>query len=883
MTVTALHSLSRQAAASGVLGLPEQVRTMLELGRVVLITSRASGTGGVEARKLAVQGVYVAAAALTDRGLDLAPLLPEVSTLTAAVEAGHIRRTSRTHSGTPLDHYFYVHDAARAHGVVALVQWGSGTKLDDEDRQPALHIVAEQIRTHRPALVFGAESRGWGRHPFEMGTLVSAMKTVERELGCPPYIGHLEMAPARGTDPDTERALFDQGMTGRQEASTTISRTTRGAVAQVVRGLVEGPWRYPCSAVPPPPVALARLRQAAGRPGHQVAFLDTPAARPDPDAVVYGLPQARTADGRLADQVANVRWFYETWLTPGWTTKQTAAHLVRHGYSTQALRRQRGDDGAVFTLRPGASEHRDAWNVCDSIWQHREFHLTGELVQAFGDGSRIPVTVLTPDGSPLAHPQQVQRIEKALAELASVRSRPRSYLLSGQPVLVDGEPSRLVPRVRRDGTVSYVYERVAPRPRQDRHHAGVPLPHDVLVGALLEALAATASGRLVPAASPRGDQDLALEVERLTADLQAQEKHVQDVQARYRKELTRATSELRLQAAGEAVDQAAADLTEVKAALLVARDRLHDQPGGAAGVPLAQLFPLAASLRDPLDQTHRATLRHAIGDFTIRTGREAVMRDTRRHQVDFAFDLTLVEPDGAAWTVPVSGSHITGSSADTHERLMSILASMRDGVPAMEAMPSRAWYPWLLATLGGHRPVVLKIRDPRLLRLTMAVLHPPSKSPAPAFLGRGPGDVTPLVGPPLTPRQRTAAARRLGEPASLLHRIADVHGAAPRPMRAWLLTRRPRLGALVLEAATTRRGLDPADLPRFPPRCLDEFLEQVDGRLRPTPCPHCGSRRRALTRLGVIPGLLCLTCRRDDLGHIWPRRPYDSYLEGSLH
>ncbi|MGE3813106.1 MAG: hypothetical protein AB7I24_16315 [Candidatus Nanopelagicales bacterium] len=882
MTVTPLDSLKRRLRSGhDDVSLPAPVLAMLRQGQPVLLAARSSSRGGGAARQAAITGAYSAARKLADRGLDLQRLMPTPDELGVLVKAGHRRREALTHDGRPLTHYFYLYDKAADQGLVVLVQWGSGTLLDDSDRQPALEILGHQIRLWRPALVYGTESRAWGRNGFGMGALVNAMQAVERDLGTPPYIGHIDMEPVPGTADETAAELFKQGHEGRKEARGTRDRTVRAAITHAARGQVDGPWTYPSAAVPPPPLATARLRGTSGRPGKQIAFLDTPLARPDEATVLYGLPQARTLDGLPADQLANTRWFYEHAFTPGFGLMETAAHLVSHGHATQALRRQRHDDGAVFTLRAGRLGHRDAWNVFESIWEHREFHTTGEFHQAFSDGTRIPVVVRTPDGEPMARPHQVERIERALEQLSSVRKRPRTFLLSGQPLLVDGERAKLTPRVAGDGSVAYVYERDNPRRPSQRHHAGVPIPHEVLTGAVLEGLAAAGSGRLLPALVRRDDAALKVEADRLAEQVATQQSHLEAVTARYKAELSRTASEARLKAAGEALEEADSQLRELKAALMSAEDRLRDAPGAGTGVPLAQLFPLAASMRDALDDTYRATLRHAIDDFTVTTQRETVMRDTRRQLVRFDFDLRLVDDDGAVWRIPVSGEHVTGSSQDTNARLALMIEAMRNGVPAADAMPSRHWQPWLRAALGfptRARPAVMAVRDPRILRLTMALLHPPVDSPVPVFDGDRPEDVPTLVGGPLTERQRTRAATRLDEPASLLHRLAGLHTQPLAPGHRWLLDGRHQIASL-MTAAGSKRGLDPRDVPSRRRPLLRDATEVVQGRLRPTACPACGSRRRSFSRLREVAGLLCLACRRDDLGHAWPADPYDRYLD----
>jgi hypothetical protein len=62
-------------------------------------------------------------------------------------------------------------------------------------------------------------------------------------------------------------------------------------------------------------------------------------------------------------------------------------------------------------------------------------------------------------------------------------------------------------------------------------------------------------------------------------------------------------------------------------------------------------------------------------------------------------------------------------------------------------------------------------------------------------------------------------------------------------------------------------------------RQADDNLELLYGvGYRIPPCAHCGSHQLAPMRIWEPSGPVCLDCRHDRIGLIWPADPYDTYL-----
>lgn len=862
--------------------LPGRLAELLRAGGTVLLCSRASAEGGEKARDMAVGGIYIAAEHLARQGRDVRPELPPREQLLTLVRTQAERTEHSDSGGGQFLSFRYCHQEQSHHGVVLLVQYGTGVRLTEDYQQPAVLGVADAVRQHHPVLLYSPEIRGIGRTGFGLSELVRELYRQADRLGEPVYVGDLQRR-IRPFGPEVERDWFHDGSRLADEARDTYTRTRDAMANHCPRGLVSGWFRYPLVNALPPPFATARVRLPGETP-FMVAFLDHPGCRPPVELVLYGLAETGPDGTEPASQLENVRWFYRNYLRDGWDLLATAQYLVAHDYTTMATRRRRGPQATMLMRTDPAHRHSDASHLVRSIWKHHEFHRTGRLVLAIDPNRSVEWQVQTPDGEPIARAEDVDRIARALAQQRSLRPRPRVHTFTGLPLLLNGEPVTLTPVSGPDGP-RYRYTRTQQRIRGARRRfPGVPLPASVLTGAIVTALTGPDVVLL-----PRQPPPAALAQAEAARDAARQDAVTAE---RARTAAAAHVVKPELHGSGLAAAQAALDLAErrlltVRQVLEGAETALRALVDHATAVPVAELVAMVRALQDPRDATFRRAWREAIDDFTATSERRSMMPDLAVGELAFSFTLTLADDQGRLWRLPVTGRHVQDASARLHERMAATIAAMRQGVSPRDTLGSnwRGWLPHLRAALGGEpfgANLVVNITDPRLLRIGMAICSPPLTGPPPGVTGVNPDDMPALVGPPLSRPARTRLARRLGEPPELLERLAAVYLGSDLRIGSWLRPPSPRTASLLEEAH--RRPLVRSDLPSNAPNTgvgLPIF-EEVRGRFMPRACPHCGRRHRRLSRLREVTGLLCVRCRRDDAGIRWSPG-YDVYLSTPTH
>lgn len=868
-------------------GVPAACAQELARSGVALLASRASGLNA-DARVAAALGQHTAARTLAQLGLTRPhELLPSVEELARLLEARAATRESVTPDGQRFVNRSYLHMDLFDDGLVMLMQYGTGTKLDSDYTQPAIDAVAEAVRMVTPTLLFANEVRGWGRAGFAMASLVHALNEVGGRRRSPVFVGDDTFA-IRPMSTAVEQDLFNSGAAAAAEAARIAKRTRDVRRQLLVTGSVDGPWRWPLSQPPPPPLAEARLKGVMASTGPKVAYLDTPGCRPDPRSVLLGAPRVVVpGSDSLADQLEILRWFYATAFTPGWDAVRTVQGLIARGFSTAAYRRTHHDPAAALTLRRSDGRSKDASHIIGSIVDHGDFHVTGILHQRLTRSEDpVDVQVLTPDGLPIAQLPQLERIREALAVSRSVRPRPRVYLFSGHRVRVNGVGAVLAGEPRRDSSISYTYV-YDEGPAAGRHAPAITLPHDAIVEAIVVALANAGRGALVPALTGSAQVPDQLESDR--AALEASLRQAESERARSEQWITEMTtravlSPAAVQVASRTLEDADQQVTALRTRLQLAELAIRDAatPSGDA-LPLADLFPLTASLRDPLDQTYRRHLRACVEGLQVESRRDTHLDQVARQEARFGFTLRLADERGQEWHLPVNGEVISGGLTDLHDRLAQAIISMRKGAPAATALGSnwRRWLPYLRVALGhapDGRALVTSITDPYLLTLTMDLMYPegPSGSAPPRFFGEEPRDVTTLVGPALGRARRRRLAAAYQEPVALIERIAAIHTSQPSASQRWLLDPNARL-----VDAVTRGRVEPVParlveaLSKY--RDISGYFRSDAAGYRVPACPQCRHRELVVSRLREVTGLICGSCRHDRAGVFWPREPFASF------
>ncbi|MBM7804222.1 hypothetical protein JOD57_000059 [Geodermatophilus bullaregiensis] len=636
-------------------------------GRVVL-SSRASGDGGVRPRDLAVDGIFSAADGLAAWGIDVRPLLPDKATLLTGLTTLADTRTSYDRQGRTFTNHRFVYTDAAPRGLVLLLQYGTGVQIDRHHRQPAIELAAEAIRKWSPVLVYCNEIRAWGRAGFPLASLVYALEDIGEEHGQPVYVGDLKHAP-RPLTPQVARELFNDGAGSEEEARHTKKRTRDGYRRRTDSGAApKGRFRYGLAAPLPPPLARARLRDTEiGGVGEQIAFLDTPGPRPEPEEVLYGLPQLfETRDGRKqpVDQLALVRWFYRHYLLPGWDAVASARYLAAHGFSTDGVRSHNRDPGTPVHVRHYDKHGTQAYHICQAILRHRDFHRTLTLTVRVGDGGPdLALQLSTPDGLPICSDADYGRIAAAEAQLRSLHRPGPGHTFTGQPVTIDGIPATLEARHRKDaatyaeGTTYYTYQRAGSKEERTRrrHYRGPVLLHSTLAVALLKALGASD-----PRLRPRLPDDDRLQ--RLSTDQAAAAQALdQEEDKRRRAEAHVTKPQLTgraLALAVEAVATADRRVADARRALDSASTALAAaQAPTGTGLPVSEIFAFALSLRDPRSPAFKDLLRRDLVDVTL-TSHSDVREDGRTWwTLTLAGCLAVCGGDGRTYTVPFAAEH----------------------------------------------------------------------------------------------------------------------------------------------------------------------------------------------------------------------------------
>lgn len=853
---------------------PAALQRQLDAGARTLLCSRYSTDGGSRARELAVRGIYSAATVLALRhGVDLREWLPpQEELLTRLTTRAEVIVSPRPGGGT-FRNFAYLYDEQAEHGLVVLVQYGTGVTVDEAYHQPAVDRAARAITDWNPALVYANEVRGWGRVDFALGPLAFALEEVSRRRGTPVHLGAVRQ-PLEPLSRRLRRQLFEDGQLAEAEAEATSIRTRIAWRERTGQDRGRGRFTYAKPGALPTPLDVVRVADAAHPLGEPIAYVDTPVCRP-PGAIAR------------ADQLALLRWFYRHYLTPGWDPRACASYLVAHGFSTMGSRWYRRDPNGHPLLRSGSDGRGDANKLCRSILRDRAFHRTGKLRFDLHDGAPpIEVRVDFPGGPPCRE-ADAARIRTAERQRASLRPRRRVHTFAGQPVTIDDVAAALVVAHHRPpDDVAFAFQRVRPGQPRSRYSPAPVLRHASIAAAILRAL--TTGPLLLDADLDGADEEARLlaaltlaqaDWDRARHDLERAKAHSARPD---HSERTFAAARRALDVAAEEEVQAEARVTACRADLAAGRDH-----ASAPGLAVAKVLQLIRSLRDPRSTTFRDLLRRDVTGFVVTTHPEPGPRDHRRTALEFHFTLTVRDAQGRRWRLPVAGTQAAGAGRSRLlDRLGRAVAGLRQGRTAWQTLGPgyRELTPYLRAALGqppGRPSVLLNVTDPRCLRLGMALLHPEPRRPAPTgpWAGTGPDDVPALVGSPLSPAGLRALATATGEPLTLLRHLQHVYTHPRGRTGRWLRDPAPVLAALLRDA-----GAGVVPLPRVPGHLrghLDPaWFEVTAAGVRTRACPRCGSRRRSRPLIPEMTGLVCRRCRRDDAGHRWPAREYDRYLDG---
>lgn len=865
----------------------------------LLLFDRASGEESAKAREQAVQGLHDGMQVCAEKyGIDARPA---VEWLGGRAELlWRLEFESQPHvsdnlavDGKPIVTNLLIIKDLLPHGVLIVLQTGSGTKIDTAYHQPAAFLLASQvIRPYQPQVLFSREWPRAGRDGFAMGPVVYELRQIEEATGRPAVIGAQDIQMQELTD-ETEDLLFRQGQAARREAGW-IGQRTGQARQKTATTVHHGRVPYAGTSPAPPGMARADVMPGAFQDGGpedwpdtslrrrqaKYLYIDTPACRPDPALVRTARAPLVGANGEPArDQAASVCWFLDVYGTVDddgreWDRVRTARRMTELAYGNDALRDKRGRLHAVYELdhtNPDTLTHTAA-TLCRSITRHLDRYEIGAFRFAMPGHRKERVTIpgLFPPRGYWVTPERAAQIRVYEKNHRPVPAR-GALLFAGHPITLNGDPAWLEATVR-GGPARY------PVVREDGHRAGSrlapipPITHDFLVAMVAHMF----------------DDDLPL------PRLQLPENPVQDLEAAVAAADAAVAAKWALQehrmvlleqkdpalppATLARIGQRHADgedeLATLETAAAAARVALDAaRAPNPVGIPDDRLLPLLAALADPRSPLARQLLRRGL-EIVVLHDVITEPGHVPRHRMRVRMTMT-VHNGRDSWVRHREEEFEGGPAAKVPPRLAAAVDALRAGTPLWDSLGAdwRRWKPLVLESLGpaGRATRALAVDDPRLLRLVMAVVHPTPP-------GLGPDPNHPRLGGPATgPAQLPALAATLGEPPALLARILEVH-TGRRPAK-WLHQESTVIGAAYAAAVTGALDRAAADATvrrqlRTGPFGAEWCRNGATFAL--APCASCHGTDRVPLRLREATGSVCARCRTDRAGVPWPIE-YDRY------
>lgn len=891
---------------------PDVLSREIKAGGVIMFVGASSKDGPAGIRE-AVQNVESAVRWAAEwAGVDCQHLLPGTDELIRmfTVDGVPLLTGRDLKTGKPLKTRRLLRRLAP--NVLIHLSTGSRRKLDDRTRSNAISDdIGESIFANTVCLLCVHEGTRLLRLPTAVAPIANSLWGLVQSARVHPWMYFGDHRPPAPWSEEVEQELWNVGKAGKREVELFEHRGASGVIAQTGPRLVDGQVRYGIGRPGPPGSDTAKIRPADRRDKAQsVLYLDEPESRPNPTEVRAGRLAERAIRGEpVTNQVKLVRWFLRHFGLPRWGYDECADYLVGHGFRTPGLY-ARGTDPENGYRRYSDSGKSLARNICRTILDRLDWYFTEQIVVRGinVDGSDHVIQGFRPARGPWMTKTDYDRIHKYLD---AGRARPRhtaGYAFTGWLVGTPLGPGRLAAHEGRDGRIRYyVLELHSHRHLGTRGCRLPAINHEVLAGAFVDGLIKHhgALGPLIASIETTEEVDEA-HLTALRHQIAKQRTQQKGFQGKWKLLDGPALTDAKLEFNALVASREA---NEGELRVLEARGRAADGPV-LHGVPLSGLLRFVTGLRDAADVAYRDAFLDGASVLDLQAvdpAASGVPAGAWRWSATAAF-----HDEHDTWVVPMEATTAAPRPGrkpnPCPDWLRSWVDQLRAGV-LFRDLPGSADRSRLAPlrhalgiTPGAHFRFAGE-RDPRLLRLQMAIVHP-----APARVGRrGAADarsqdtaVDPTVdpptdptfgllgGPPLTRHQLPALAKRLGEPPELLRAIHDVYVTQPAPKRPSSLRPRnePQATAYVLAARTgrvTKTRMSPEDYElarrslRTGPFAEDWDLEPDAMRLRP--CPHCGHHGRARLRPLVVTGGVCTRCRKDRRGVPWEAVPYDRYRD----
>ena len=821
------------------------LRDSLTKRPLVMLVARNSSQGS-KARSLAVDELYKAAEGLTVQlGIDFSALLPTPEQLHARIKSAPLTK-SPTADGQTITHKIVTIDDAAEAGLVIVIGTGTGSKTDDAGAQPFVARLVEEIRIHKPALIF---ANRFDRFLRSAGAAMLLHEVTANH--------HVAMGDAQdGIHPGGDFAQvmsFFKAFSAEREAKGIPVKTRQAMKVHSGRKMVNGKVAFAAQTSPPPGLARIRMKSDTGGVGSAYLFIDSPWAYPDEVDTSGGLPKV-CMNGKPVDQAALVCWALETLGKPGHTKASVGRALAKKGFSTDKYRVVHGAAASY----PADAPKRASVLPLRSILENLEFYKTGVLEVRPGghDSHNFTVTGCFPKRGYWAKPADFARIEKYLANLPVKGGRTLMSFV-GVPVKANADEGFL--RVNGKAEDSYAVR----YPNRKGKTQVYNIPHSVLADIVADGLGEMAESVFIPL-TPEDSPEVALlrdqneearrKATKLDSRCEAMKKQLLETDddgepilpASVRKQLGLELEEL-LSQAGAAHTEAAALGRKLR--------RLESEVGGS-GAPVNRLLVLVESLRDPRRVEFNDEWKQALSFQFV--SRRTKVKDVPDVWVEITGTLRLTH-DNQTFLVPLHGVYQPSTRSNPKAAAEVFKQAMLQGVPYwdVDAGRKQELLPYVARAFGvdPRRFAIANCPDSRVTRVGATILANPEWGTAQVAAQLGEPEA--LV---VAVRQRVTSSSRLStwlsrrsECAAVFARLAhNYDGVVPAsavakfitdPASAWL-----KLRARPFGAAWVRSGVKEYEL---------------------LACPVCGSRKRCESRLVGVTGCICMACHTDVAGVVW--------------
>ena len=852
------------------------LRTSLDAGAPIVLTSRFSTPTGENARTSAINSLYEATRVLARQsGIDVEPALPSREDLDVRLLNAPATRSKRLQDGKDILHRFVTLDLRPAAPVVILVATGTGRIAAKGFIQPFTHRAAELVWEHEAALLATKRWDRANRNDDLVGPLFMSMSEY-RTWVCTDRL-------FREMNDETRLFLMVESFAARSNTGGEDHAKRLGQADHTGRSLTEGQVAYHLPSAPPPGMGFATLKRRPNVATEKVAYLDTAGCRPHPGRAADGLSDVRNDDGQVVDQVDNVRFFLTHYGRPEWMDgDRLLREMSRRRFSTVHLRGMYGADAYLTTSR--------GYTAIRTILDNLDVYETGVLRREAG--GQVPTVeiggVVPPDG-PWASAEDFARVRGQLARGKDRAGRKVSLPLSGLRTRYDGVPCRtrsVASRsTRHANDPCLAFQRVREDGREVRVNQHVLLPWPALAESIADAIIAAGTDALAPLAEQAGS---ALEAaqEGPSHRLAELDEALQQLQRR-RDGLVAQLGELDADgrpvlrgAFLKAAQEQHEDLDSQQIPDLERqRDELDAQQRAASRAPEVGsadpgLLPhLLASLRDPSEMTYAAMWKRIIHSLTFTSEPSSHHAKTSR-LLRWRGAIRLDGGVHGTVVIPFEGDYeyrrVKAVRRQRHvERQHEYLAAMLQGVPFTSIdLPARKANQPRVARLLDIAPEhpLFHCDDSRIVAAATGLLHRGSANEAAELGGAGEGFLGAVHRVHVGDRSGRPWRTRISPQQAAFYELAADDGMVTTD-------------ELIRYCNTTRSTVHTVfgTLKRHDPN----WQSRRKRGYQLAPCDRCGNHDRRPAEVAEIEGLLCRQCEHDQAGVFWPLESYEPYLARS--